>query len=137
MMQISYPASRRGVEMARMPSGAVASMLEKEATKNTIFFDDFTAVPFVVVTSRSKSKSESKSYQRVARYLSQNCQNSAKLNRPETGCSGVLDSLFQAHEAFFAGSESPVQEVEVVCTYARFRHLQRGISQRYRSQPRT
>lgn len=32
--------------MARMPSGAVASMLENEATKNTIFFDDFTAVPF-------------------------------------------------------------------------------------------
>jgi hypothetical protein len=24
-----------------MPSGAVASMLENEATKNTIFFDDF------------------------------------------------------------------------------------------------
>jgi hypothetical protein len=45
-MQISYPASSSGVEIARMPSGAVASMLENEATKNTIFFDDFTAVPF-------------------------------------------------------------------------------------------
>ena len=32
--------------MARMPSGAVASMLENDATKKTIFFDDFTAVPF-------------------------------------------------------------------------------------------
>jgi hypothetical protein len=42
MMRISYPAFNRGVEMARMPRGAVASMLEKEATKNTIFFDDFT-----------------------------------------------------------------------------------------------
>jgi hypothetical protein len=30
------------VEIARIPKGAVASMLEKEATKNTIFFDDFT-----------------------------------------------------------------------------------------------
>jgi hypothetical protein len=29
-----------------MPKGAVASMLEKEATKNTIFFEDFTLVPF-------------------------------------------------------------------------------------------
>src|SRR6201997_3786821 len=98
-MQPSYPASRRGVEIARMPSGAVASMLEKEATKNTIFFDDFTAVPFVVVASTSNPKSESKSYQRAARYLSQNCQNPAKFNRPETGCSNVLDSSFQAHEA--------------------------------------
>lgn len=44
--------------MARIPSGAVASMLEKEATKNTIFFDDFTAVPFVVVTGHWKSKCE-------------------------------------------------------------------------------
>jgi hypothetical protein len=42
MMQISYPASSRGVEIARIPSGAVASMLEKEATKKTIFFEDFT-----------------------------------------------------------------------------------------------
>src|SRR5215471_19751087 len=41
-MQISYPASNKGVEMARIPRGAVASMLEKEATKNTIFFDEFT-----------------------------------------------------------------------------------------------
>src|SRR5436305_12312096 len=42
MMQISYPASNRGVEIARIPSGAVASMLEKEATKKTIFLEDFT-----------------------------------------------------------------------------------------------
>lgn len=28
--------------MARIPRGAVASMLEKEATKNTIFLDEFT-----------------------------------------------------------------------------------------------
>jgi hypothetical protein len=41
-MQISYPASIRGVEIARIPSGAVASMLEKEATKKTIFLEDFT-----------------------------------------------------------------------------------------------
>jgi hypothetical protein len=34
--------------MAKMPRGAVASILEKEATKNTIFFDDFTTVPFVL-----------------------------------------------------------------------------------------
>src|ERR1700739_644158 len=129
-MQISYPASKRGVEIARMPSGAVASMLEKEATKNTIFFDDFTAVPFVVVTNRSNPKSESKSYQRVACYFSQNCQNPAKFNRPETGCSDVLDGLFQAHEAFFTGSDSLVQRREVACTCARFRHFQRGISQR-------
>ena len=41
--------------MARMPSGAVASMLENDATKNTIFFDDFTAVPFVVSHVNHKS----------------------------------------------------------------------------------
>ena len=28
--------------MARIPKGAVASMLEKEATKKTIFLEDFT-----------------------------------------------------------------------------------------------
>jgi hypothetical protein len=33
--------------MARIPRGAVASILENEATKNTIFFEDFTGVPFV------------------------------------------------------------------------------------------
>ena len=60
-MQISYPASRRGVEIARMPSGAVASMLEKDATKNTIFFDDLTAMPFVVLLAhKSNSKVRSK-----------------------------------------------------------------------------
>src|SRR5581483_253925 len=42
MIAMSYPALSRGVEMARIPSGAVASILEKEATKKTIFFDDFT-----------------------------------------------------------------------------------------------
>src|SRR5215467_3716040 len=40
MMRISYPAFSSGVDIARMPSGAVASMLEKEATKKTIFFED-------------------------------------------------------------------------------------------------
>jgi hypothetical protein len=30
------------VEMARIPRGAVASILEKEATKKTIFLDDLT-----------------------------------------------------------------------------------------------
>jgi hypothetical protein len=61
IMQISYPAPRRGVEIARMPSGAVASMLEKDATKNTIFFDDFTAVPFVVLLGhKSNAKVRSK-----------------------------------------------------------------------------
>ena len=38
--------------MARMPKGAVASMLEKEATKNTIFFEDFTLVPFDILSRR-------------------------------------------------------------------------------------
>src|SRR5579872_6649986 len=59
MMQISYPASRRGVAMARIPRGAVASMLEKDATKNTIFFDDFTAVPFVVYEQNYRSNARS------------------------------------------------------------------------------
>ena len=31
--------------MARRPSGAVASMLEKDGTKKTIFFDVFTPAP--------------------------------------------------------------------------------------------
>jgi hypothetical protein len=42
---MSYPAFSKGVEMARIPKGAVASMLEKEATKKTIFFDDFIGIP--------------------------------------------------------------------------------------------
>ena len=46
IIRMSYPAFNKGVEMARIPRGAVASMLEKEATKKTIFFDDFTGVPF-------------------------------------------------------------------------------------------
>lgn len=45
--------------MARMPRGAVASMLEKDATKNTIFFDDFTAVPFVVCEQNYRSNARS------------------------------------------------------------------------------
>jgi hypothetical protein len=49
-----------------MPSGAVASMLEKDATKNTIFFDDFTAVPFVVLLAhKSNSKVRSKGTNRL------------------------------------------------------------------------
>src|ERR1700730_17653254 len=50
MILTSYPAFSRGVEMARIPKGAVASMLEKEATKKTIFFDDFTGMPFSVAS---------------------------------------------------------------------------------------
>jgi len=45
--------------MARIPRGAVASMLEKEATKNTIFFDDFTAVPFVVYAQNYRANARS------------------------------------------------------------------------------
>src|SRR6476620_10087276 len=45
MIFTSYPASSSGVEMARMPSGAVASILEKEGTKKTILFEDFTRLP--------------------------------------------------------------------------------------------
>jgi len=55
-MQISYPASSSGVEIARIPSGAVASMLENDATKNTIFFDDFTDGPFVASRLSHNSK---------------------------------------------------------------------------------
>src|SRR5258708_35363471 len=54
-MRMSYPASNSGVEMARMPRGAVASMLENEATKNTIFFDDFTRTPFVLSSPGQRS----------------------------------------------------------------------------------
>jgi hypothetical protein len=35
----------RGVEIARIPKGAVASMLENDGTKNTIFLEDFTRLP--------------------------------------------------------------------------------------------
>jgi hypothetical protein len=45
MMRTSKPARRRGVEIASKPSGAVASMLEKEGMKNTIFLDGFTPAP--------------------------------------------------------------------------------------------
>src|SRR5215831_2765583 len=44
IMRMSYPAFSSGVAMARMPSGAVASTLEQDATKNTIFLDDFTEI---------------------------------------------------------------------------------------------
>ena len=73
MMRISYPASNKGVEMARMPSGAVASMLENEATKNTIFFDDFTRMPF--------GANQVSKYQSAAHHLSRKCQNYAKSAR--------------------------------------------------------
>src|SRR6266851_7654100 len=45
MILISYPAFNRGVEIAKIPNGAVASMLEKEGTKKTIFFEAFTGLP--------------------------------------------------------------------------------------------
>src|SRR5260370_33572837 len=45
MLLILYPAFKRGVEIAKMPNGAVASMLEKEGTKKTIFFEAFTGLP--------------------------------------------------------------------------------------------
>jgi hypothetical protein len=45
MILTSYPASSSGVEIARIPNGAVASMLENEGTKKTIFFEDFTRLP--------------------------------------------------------------------------------------------
>jgi hypothetical protein len=45
MIRTSYPASSNGVEIAKIPSGAVASMLENDATKNTILLEDFTAAP--------------------------------------------------------------------------------------------
>jgi hypothetical protein len=62
--------------MARMPKGAVASMLEKEATKNTIFFEDFTLVPFDI--SSRPGHGVVKRYQPVSQRLSPNCQYSAK-----------------------------------------------------------
>ena len=45
MILISYPAFNSGVEIARIPNGAVASMLENEGTKKTIFLEDFTRLP--------------------------------------------------------------------------------------------
>jgi hypothetical protein len=45
MILISYPAFIRGVEIARIPKGAVASMLENEGTKKTIFLEDFMRLP--------------------------------------------------------------------------------------------
>src|ERR1035441_6982408 len=42
MMRTSNPASSSGVEIARSPNGAVASILENDGTKKTIFLDFFT-----------------------------------------------------------------------------------------------
>jgi hypothetical protein len=42
--------------MARRPSGAVASMLEKDGTKKTIFFGFFTLAPVLVVFSLEQHK---------------------------------------------------------------------------------
>jgi hypothetical protein len=46
---ISKPARIRGVATARIPSGAVASELENDGKKNTIFFDVRTLCPSPVV----------------------------------------------------------------------------------------
>jgi hypothetical protein len=51
-------------------------MLEKEATKNTIFFEDFTLVPFDI--SSRPGHGVVKRYQPVSQRLSPNCQYSAK-----------------------------------------------------------
>jgi hypothetical protein len=45
MILTSYPAFISGVEIARIPNGAVASMLENDGTKKTIFLEDFTRLP--------------------------------------------------------------------------------------------
>jgi hypothetical protein len=42
--QISYPARSKGVETARIPRGAVASVLEKAGKKKTIFLCRIQAV---------------------------------------------------------------------------------------------
>lgn len=98
MMQISYPASRSGVEIARMPSGAVASMLEKEATKNTIFFDDLMEIPFVVFASYFKpSNAETQDSKRTNRRwrvclrIVKTLQNS---DSPRTSIPSILSSCF-------------------------------------------
>jgi hypothetical protein len=45
MISTSYPALIKGVEIAKIPNGAVASMLENDGTKKTIFLEDFTRLP--------------------------------------------------------------------------------------------
>src|SRR6266404_5952646 len=51
MILTSYPAFMRGVEIAKMPNGAVASMLENEGTKNTIFLEIGVMVESMILTS--------------------------------------------------------------------------------------
>jgi hypothetical protein len=41
-----------------MPSGAVASILEKDATKNTILFEDLTRAPLVFGMFEHRKKRE-------------------------------------------------------------------------------
>jgi hypothetical protein len=53
---MSYPASSSGVEIARIPSGAVASMLENDATKNTIFFEDLTPTPLALYVAHGRQE---------------------------------------------------------------------------------
>jgi hypothetical protein len=45
MSRTSNPACNNGVATARIPSGAVASILENDATKNTILLEDFKNAP--------------------------------------------------------------------------------------------
>jgi hypothetical protein len=53
---MSYPASSSGVEIARIPSGAVASILENDATKNTILFEDLTPTPHALDVASGKQE---------------------------------------------------------------------------------
>src|SRR5271154_3036736 len=85
MIRTSYPASNNGVEIAKIPSGAVASMLENDATKNTILFDDFTdALP----GPGGKTIGSLTSYVMNMTNLSTDCKKfktCSRLARPENG----------------------------------------------------
>src|ERR1700687_1916956 len=74
MMRTTKPASSSGVEIASSPKGAVASILENDGTKKTIFLDFFTHTLHV-----RKSQASTKQVCRTPHLrLSKTCHDTAK-----------------------------------------------------------
>ncbi len=123
MMRMSYPAFSSGVDIARMPRGAVASMLENEATKKTIFFEDFMGAtlqlwmvrPVCLLADESVPKGRHQiSLLRVERYARGNCNLSGS-------CKEWVNSLVCAVQPLCDPTSTP-QPVPVVARPQEHKH---------------
>src|SRR6516225_6849573 len=70
MIRTEYPARSNGVDIARSPSGAVASILENDGTKKTIFFESRTQSPPPSSNSLEDLPGKIKSDEHMARNIS-------------------------------------------------------------------